>query len=56
MYRLLWESVERHKLTKLSLFTNKDNMASRRLYESFGFEKIGFFGIFFGGREDEENL
>jgi len=48
MARLITDSINQHHLDQLFLFTGEHNEAARRLYESFGFERIGDFGLFFG--------
>ncbi len=48
MKKLIVDSVERHKVDMLILFTGEKNVAARNLYEGLGLEHIGFYGIFFG--------
>ena len=50
MKRLIADSVERHGVDLLILFTGETNEAARKMYESLGFEQIGFYGLFFGKR------
>jgi len=51
MKKLIVDSVERHGVDLLILFTGEKNVAARNLYEGLGFEQVGFYGIFFGKRD-----
>ncbi len=42
-------------LKKLILFTGEHNEAARRLYESIGFSKIGYFGLLFGSQRASDD-
>jgi RimJ/RimL family protein N-acetyltransferase len=42
-------------LRKLILFTGEHNEAARRLYESIGFFKIGYFGLLFGSQRASDD-
>ena len=53
METLLSDSVTRHRLEKLVLFTGEENVGASRLYESLGFERIGHFALFFGARSGD---
>jgi RimJ/RimL family protein N-acetyltransferase len=48
MGALVRDSRDTHHLEQLFLFTGEENVAARRLYESLGFERFGYFGLFFG--------
>jgi predicted GNAT family acetyltransferase len=50
MRQLISDAVQVHRLGRLSLFTQEDNRAARRLYESLGFEERGDFGLLLGTR------
>jgi predicted GNAT family acetyltransferase len=41
-----------HHLDQLILFTGDDNAPARRVYESLGFQQIGFFGLLLGEVQD----
>jgi predicted GNAT family acetyltransferase len=47
---LISDSVIRHRLERLILFTGQQNQAAIRLYESLGFASIGEFALLFGSR------
>ncbi len=47
---LIVDSVKRHSVDLLILFTGENNRGARKLYKSFGFEPIGSYGLFFGKR------
>lgn len=47
---LIADSVRRHRLERLILFTGQQNRAAISLYESLGFGSIGEFAMFFGSR------
>jgi len=47
MSALIRDSRDAHQLDQLFLFTGEENVSARRLYESLGFERFGFFGLFF---------
>lgn len=47
MTKLVWDSKEIHQLNTLILFTDENNIAAQRVYESLGFRKIGYFGMLF---------
>lgn len=40
-------SLFHHGLTKLILFTGENNVGAQKLYESLGYEKVGYFGMIF---------
>ncbi len=42
-----------HQFEKLVLFTNEDNLAARRLYESLRFDVVGEFGLLLGSRQPQ---
>lgn len=46
--QLLKDSRRIHNLDRIFLFTDEGNTAARTLYESVGFERFGYFGLFFG--------
>lgn len=46
--KLAADSRSLHHLDRLILFTSEDNVIARRLYESLGFDRVGYFGLFFG--------
>jgi predicted GNAT family acetyltransferase len=48
MTRVIDDSRSLLQLEKLFLFTGEENVAARDLYESLGFERVGYFGLFFG--------
>ena len=48
MKQLIIDSRNIHQLNILILFTKEDNVAAQGLYESLGFEHIGYFGLIFG--------
>ncbi len=50
MKTLIVDSVKRHSIDLLILFTGENNRGARKLYKSFGFEPIGSYGLFFGKR------
>ena len=54
MEQILSDSVEEHGIDLLVLFTGEENEAARKLYESLGFEQIGFYGILFWERKVSE--
>ena len=47
---LIADSVRRHRLERLILFTGPQNQAAIRLYESLGFGRSGEFALLFGSR------
>jgi RimJ/RimL family protein N-acetyltransferase len=47
---LIANSVRRHRLERLILFTGQDNRAAISLYQSLGFVSIGEFALLFGSR------
>jgi RimJ/RimL family protein N-acetyltransferase len=47
---LMADSMLRHRLGRLVLFTGQQNRAAIGLYESLGFGSIGEFALFFGSR------
>jgi predicted GNAT family acetyltransferase len=47
---LMADSVRRHRLERLILFTGQQNRAAIRLYESLGFGSIGEYALLFGSR------
>ncbi len=47
---LIVDSVKRHSIDLLILFTGENNRGAGKLYKSFGFEPIGSYGLFFGKR------
>ncbi len=49
---LIVDSVKRHSIDLLILFTGENNRGARELYKSFGFEPIGSYGLFFGKRRE----
>jgi len=49
MQKLIDDSARVHGLTRLVLFTGEENRAAQGLYEALGFERVGEFGLFFGG-------
>jgi predicted GNAT family acetyltransferase len=48
MTGLISDSRQVHQLDRLFLFTGEENIPARRLYESLGFDRVGYFGLFFG--------
>ena len=48
MARLVRDARDDQQLDVLFLFTSEANLAARRLYESMGFERFGYFGLFYG--------
>ncbi|MEA2641904.1 MAG: hypothetical protein QOF51_3298, partial [Chloroflexota bacterium] len=46
--RLIRDSVARHRLQSLSLFTGEGNFAAQALYEGLGFQRIGYHALLFG--------
>ncbi len=48
---LIGDSVKRHSIDLLILFTREDARGPLRLYKSFGFEPIGSYGLLFGKRD-----
>jgi len=48
---LIVDSVKRHSIDLLILFTREDARGPLRLYKSFGFEPIGYYGLLFGKRD-----
>jgi len=46
--RLITDARDHQGLSRLFLFTGEDNVAARQMYESLGFERFGYFGLFFG--------
>jgi ribosomal protein S18 acetylase RimI-like enzyme len=48
MITLMRDARSVHRLDRLFLFTGEENVAARRMYESLGFERFGYFGLFFG--------
>ena len=48
---LIVDSVKRHSIDQLVLFTREDARGPLRLYKSFGFEPIGSYGLLFGQRD-----
>ena len=46
--QLLKDARDVHKVTRIFLFTGEDNAPARSLYDSMGFERFGYFGLFFG--------
>jgi predicted GNAT family acetyltransferase len=48
MTGIIRDSRHIHHLDRLFLFTGEENVPARRLYESLGFERVGYFGLFFG--------
>jgi RimJ/RimL family protein N-acetyltransferase len=53
MELLMEEGRDSHQFEKLVLFTNEDNFAARRLYESLAFEVVGTFGLLLGSRRPQ---
>lgn len=53
MQLLMNESMKRHHLDKLILFTGEHNIAARELYLGLGFTNIGHFGLLFGSWESD---
>lgn len=53
MELLMEEGRDSHQFEKLVLFTNEDNLAARRLYESLAFEVVGAFGLLLGSRRPQ---
>lgn len=47
MRQMLRDCKEVHGLERMILFTGEQNVAAQRVYEGLGFERIGYFGIFF---------
>lgn len=47
LHKLISDGIELHGLEKLILFTGEENVAAKAQYESFGFEKVGDYAIFF---------
>lgn len=47
LHKLISDGIELHGLEKLILFTGEENFAAKAQYESFGFEKVGDYAIFF---------
>jgi len=45
-----------HEFEKLILFTNEENHAARRLYESLDFEVAGAFGLLLGSRRPQPRV
>jgi predicted GNAT family acetyltransferase len=48
LVRLLQDARKLHGLDRIFLFTDEGNVAARTLYESIGFTRFGYFGLFFG--------
>ena len=48
---LIVDSVKRHSIDLLILFTREDDRGPRKLYKSFGFEPIGSYGLLLGKRK-----
>jgi predicted GNAT family acetyltransferase len=44
------DSVARHRLDRLVLFTGEDNAPARRVYENVGFQPVGHFALMFDTR------
>lgn len=44
---LLSDCARIHNIRRMILFTGEKNLAAQELYQGLGFEKIGYFGIFF---------
>ena len=53
MELLVEDGRDNHQFEKLVLFTNEDNLAARRLYESLRFEVVGAFGLLLGSRRPQ---
>lgn len=45
MFHLLKDCRDLHGHTKSILFTGEENLAPQRLYESMGYQKIGYFAL-----------
>lgn len=48
MLRILHDSQQIHHLRKIVIFTDEDNIAARRVYESLEVEVVGSYGMLFG--------
>ena len=48
---LIVDSVKRHSIDQLILFTREDARGPLGLYKRIGFEQIGWYGLLFGKRD-----
>ena len=48
MRKLVHDCIKLHDIEKIILFTASNNIPAQKVYESLGFQRIGYYGMYFG--------